>query len=317
LLYHQQVMKNEFINRIYNDGETIRQQFLENRTQPIYNFKTGFDWHPNESNTFTFSGLFNYRSYNDLGDLMYLNSLTGERIRLWLYDELEVNQTIFATISHKYSFQQPGHVLASSFNYSFRRKDEKFRFENYQPGIVGTDTTMLIADENIFDLTVDYDLPLKAGRLEMGTKQRARIFPNLITFTPGISSILDPNLDGTAEYREWLSAVYGNYIYEKRKLELEAGLRVEYVSVDYLVDPNHAIYESDGFNYFEPFPSVRASFYVSPLSNFSVFYNRRVDRPEERNLRVFPTYADPEILMIGNPTLIPQFTNTVELGYKR
>jgi outer membrane receptor protein involved in Fe transport len=317
LLYHQQMMKNEFIDRIYDNGERIRQQFLENRTQPIYNFKTGIDWHPNESNSITFSGLFNYRAYNDLGDLIYFNSQTGERVRLWLYDELEVNQTLFATITHKYSFKQPGHVLTNSFNYSFRRKDEAFDFENRQVEFFGTDTTMLIADENIFDLTMDYDKPLKSGRLEMGTKQRARIFPNLITFKPGINSILDPALDGTAEYREWLSAFYGNYIYERKHLELEAGLRVEYISVNYLVDPNHAVYESDGFSYFEPFPSLRASYFINDLSNFSLFYNRRVDRPEERNLRVFPTYADPEILMIGNPTLVPQFTQTVEVGYKR
>jgi outer membrane receptor protein involved in Fe transport len=245
--------------------------------------------------------------------------MEGNRLRLWQYYENEVNQTLFATVTHKHSFNQPGHSLTSSFNYSFRRKDEVFNFTNqlYNPASRGTDTTGLIADENIFDLTVDYSKPFKTGRLELGTKQRARIFPNDIYFKPGENSILDPGLAGSAEYREMLSAIYGTYIYELKKFELEAGLRVEYANVDYLVDPNHSVYKSTGFDYIDPFPSVRATWLISDRSRVSVFYNRRVDRPEEKNLRTFPTYASPEILSMGNPNLQPQFTQSVELGFRQ
>ena len=145
----------------------------------------------------------------------------------------------------------------------------------------------------------------------------ARIFPNDIVFTPGVNSILDPGLAGTAEYREYMSAAYANYVYELKSLELEAGLRAEYSKIDYLVDPNHSVYESDGFDYFGLFPNVRASWLITDNSRLTGFYNRRVDRPSESMLRVFPTYADPEILNIGNPTLIPQYTQSFELGYRR
>jgi outer membrane receptor protein involved in Fe transport len=312
------MMKNEFTLRTYDNGERVNQQFLENRTQPIYNVKAGIDYNPNKKNAFTFSMLFNYREYTDLGDIAYDNT-NGERMRLWQYFENEVNQTLFATITHKHSFDQPGHSLTSSFNYSFRRKDEVFNFTNkqYNPNFIGTDTTGLLADENIFDLTVDYSKPLKTGRLELGTKQRARIFPNNIYFKPGDNSILDPTLAGNAEYREMLSAVYGTYIYELKKFELEAGLRLEYAKVDYLVDPNHSVYKSTGFDYIDPFPSVRATWLVNDNSRVSVFYNRRVDRPEEKQLRTFPTYASPEILVMGNPNLQPQFTQSVELGFRQ
>lgn len=318
LLYHKQMMKNEFTLRSYDNGDKVLQQFLENRTQPIYNIKAGIDYNPNNRNAFTFSTLFNYREYTDLGDLPYDDS-NGNRMRLWQYYENEVNQTLFATVTHKHSFNQPGHSLTSSFNYSFRRKDEVFNFTNeeFNPALTGTDTTGLVADEHIFDLTVDYTKPLKSGRFEIGTKQRARNFPNDIYFKPGQNSILDPTLSGSAEYREWLSAVYGTYIYELKKFELEAGLRVEYANVDYLVDPNHSVYKSTGFDYIDPFPNVRATWLINDRSRLSVFYNRRVDRPEEKELRTFPTYASPEILSMGNPNLQPQFTQSVELGYRQ
>ena len=312
------MMKNEFTQRTYDNGDVVNQQFLENRKQPIYNIKAGVDYNPNKRNTFTFSTLFNYREYTDLGDIPYDN-IDGSRMRLWQYYENEVNQTLFATVTHKHSFNQPGHSLTSSFNYSFRRKDEVFNFTNelYNPSKIGTDTTGLVADEHIFDLTVDYSKPLKTGRLEVGTKQRARNFPNDIYFKPGTNSILNPGLAGSAEYREWLSAVYGTYIYEHKKFELEAGLRIEYANVDYLVDPNHSVYESTGFDYIDPFPSVRATWLISDNSRISAFYNRRVDRPSEKELRTFPTYASPEILSMGNPNLQPQFTQSVELGFRQ
>ncbi len=48
----------------------------------------------------------------------------------------------------------------------------------------------------------------------------------------------------------------------------------------------------------------------------SVFYNRRVDRPDEVNIRIFPKYDDAEIIKVGNPGLQPQFTNSFEFGFK-
>lgn len=62
---------------------------------------------------------------------------------------------------------------------------------------------------------------------------------------------------------------------------------------------------------------MRATWLISDRSRVSVFYNRRVDRPEEKNLRTFPTYASPEILSMGNPNLQPQFTQSVELGFRQ
>jgi hypothetical protein len=46
------------------------------------------------------------------------------------------------------------------------------------------------------------------------------------------------------------------------------------------------------------------------------FYNRRVDRPNEVDIRIFPKYDDAEIIKVGNPALSPQFTNSVELSLK-
>jgi outer membrane receptor protein involved in Fe transport len=316
LLWHKKITRNEFIVREYSDGEEVEQQFLENRTQPIYNIKVGLDWKLNDRNDLTVFGLYNLRAYTDLGDIPYLSRGQGTLLRLWQYYEYEANKTLQGSISHRYKFRQPGHKIESALNYSFRSKEEVFYFSDLRMGQIGTDTTTLLADENIVDLTVDYSKPLKKGRYETGLKGRTRIFPNQIDFIPGENSILDLSLQGSAEYREWLYAFYGNYVFEAAKFSLEGGLRAEYAQVDYLVDPNHGTYSSDGYNYLEFFPSFRMGFRLSDKSNLSLFYNRRVDRPEEKNLRVFPQYSDPEVLPLGNPGLQPQFTQSFEVSHK-
>ena len=48
-------------------------------------------------------------------------------------------------------------------------------------------------------------------------------------------------------------------------------------------------------------------------NSLSVFYNRRIDRPGEPELRIFPKYDDPELLKAGNPYLRPQFTRVYSI----
>lgn len=88
------------------------------------------------------------------------------------------------------------------------------------------------------------------------------------------------------------------------------------MNLEYDVDPNHNTYQSDGYNYFQPFPNARLTYKINDRNRLSVFFNRRVDRPDEVDIRIFPKYDDAEIIKVGNPALRPQFTNSVELGYK-
>lgn len=316
LLSKRSLNKNEFIQRIYNDGETINQQFLENRTQTAYTIKTGMDWFINDKNILTIAALFSREAHIDRGELPYLDANTGERIRLWNYWEDEKNTSINFSSMYEKKYEQPGKKLQIGLNYTFHREDELFLFKNEQFGMTGNDATFLIADENVTDFTLDYTKPLSNGKLELGSKIRWRYIPTYMEFRPGVNSVLDSGADGWANYNEWINAVYGNYIYGKNNWELEAGLRVEYANLNYEVIPNHNTYESDGYSYVQPFPNVRLSYNLSKNQKFSIFYNRRVDRPDEQDLRIFPKYDDPEILKTGNPALRPQFSQSVELGSK-
>ena len=316
-LYTETLNKNEFTTRTYDDGTVINQQMKRNRNTNFFNSKAGFDWFINDKNSFTVSGLYGNESINDYGDQPFYSGNSGEQLRLWQFLEDEVLTAVMGTAAYEHKFDQPGHKVNIGFNYTFDRENEKYFFTNTRPDYSTKEDFHLIADQKVADFTIDYTKPMKHGLLETGFKFRKRTIPTNMQFHPSATnSVLDTGADGLATYKETIPAIYGNYTYEVKQLEAEIGMRVELVDLQYQVDPNHNTYQSEGYDYVQPFPNARVTYKVNDHNKFSAFYNRRVDRPDEGDIRIFPKYDDSEIIKVGNPALNPQFTNSFELGYR-
>jgi outer membrane receptor protein involved in Fe transport len=315
-LYTETLNKNEFVTRNYSDGTVIRQQTKRNRNTQFTNEKAGFDWNMSEHDQLTVSGLFGSEKIIDHGDEPFFNASLDTRSRLWQFLEDELKTTVMASAAYQHKFKEAGRLFNLGFNYTFHRENEKYFFDNILPTYTGHDAFKLLSDEQVFDLNADYIRPLKYGRIETGLKFRKRDIPTNMQFYPGINSPLDTNAGGVATYKEIIPAVYGTYVFESKKVEAEIGLRVEYVDLQYQVNPNHNTYKSNGYAYTQPFPTLRLGYKFNDRNKLSLFYNRRVDRPNEVDIRIFPKYDDAEIIKVGNPALKPQFTNSFELGYK-
>jgi outer membrane receptor protein involved in Fe transport len=135
-------------------------------------------------------------------------------------------------------------------------------------------------------------------------------------FRPGQNSQIDSAAGGWAKYRERIPALYGNYVLESERIELEGGVRLERVHLNYDVNPDHNTYKSDGYRYVRPFPNVRAAWKLDDTRKLSLFFNRRVDGPNEVDIRNFPKYDEPELIEVGNPALQPQYSTSAEVGDK-
>lgn len=315
-LYTETLNKNEYVTRTYDDGTIINHQVKRNRNTHFTTLKTGIDWNYNQNNSLGFSALYGSEKIIDNGDEPFFNSDYSLRLRLWQFLEDELKTTIMTSALYQHKFKGAGHVLNAGLNYTFHREDEKYFFDNTTPVFTGKDAFKLLSDENVFDLNIDYIRPLKSGRFETGFKFRNRVITTNMQFYPGINSPIDADAGGKASYEESIPAIYGNYIFENYKIEAEVGMRVEYMDLEYEVNPNHPVYKTDGYSYLEPFPTVRLAYKINDNHKLSIFYNRRVDRPNEVDIRIFPKYDDAEIIKVGNPGLRPQFTNSVEIGYK-
>ena len=315
-LYTQTLNKNEYVTRTYSDGTIINSQLKRNRNTNFLTTKAGADWSIDEQNMITISGMYGSEKIIDRGDQPFFNSDFSKRLRLWQFLEDELKTTAMATAAYQHRFKDAGHLLNVGFNYTFHREDEKYFYDNQLPASTGTDAFKLLSDEQVYDFNVDYIKPLKYGRIETGVKLRNRNIPTNMIFIPGANSVLDIDAGGRATYKELIPALYGSYVFESKKWEAELGVRLEYVSIEYDVNPNHNTYKSDAYNYTQPFPNLRVAYKINDNNKLSIFYNRRVDRPNEVDIRIFPKYDDAEIIKVGNPALRPQFTNSVELGYK-
>jgi outer membrane receptor protein involved in Fe transport len=318
VLRQRKLPNNEFTFRSYEDGRQTASQVPENRTQTQYILSAGFDWDLNSANTLRFSTLLDYESHIDTAQIRYRNLLSQQTYRYWHWKEDEVTGYFNLRLDFQHRFEEAGHELNLSGQFTRGWEDEQYFLNDSNALRIAHDTTHIIAPENTSVFLLDYVKPLRSGKLEAGTKFQLRSLPVSYAIGRGPQSVIAPGLGAWSDWGETILAAYLNYLLERKHLDIEAGLRAEQVFVYYDIDPANIYYpQNDAYDYFQVYPNIRISPKLNEWNQLSIFYNRRVDRPGEPQLRIFPKYDDPELLKVGNPYLRPQFTQTVELAYKR
>tara|TARA_B100002049_G_scaffold236741_1_gene224380 strand:- start:1484 stop:3895 length:2412 start_codon:yes stop_codon:yes gene_type:complete len=317
IILQEALPNNEFTSRYYDDGRNIISQVPENRRQFRSIITGGVDYEISENDNITFSGMFDREKHIDTSQVAFINLDNNVRNRLYTWKEDEVTSFINAAVNYEHKFKQPGHKLSVNAQYTRGLEDESYFLNDSSTVRIGRDMTNIKAIEHTSSFSTDYARALSNGRIELGAKARFRRLPVDYTIERGNQSIIYPSLGDFSEWRENLFAAYGNYLLEKENFDIEAGLRAEQTDVSYQLDPENIYYDSnDNYNYFEFFPSVRFTYKLNNKNKLSAFYNRRIDRPGEPELRIFPKYDDPELLKVGNPYLRPQFTNSFELAHR-
>ena len=308
---------NEFTTRNYTDGVSILSQIPENRMQTHYLVKGGLDWQINERNSFLVSGVYDFENHVDKADVGFFNQENMERNRRWQWHEHETTGLANVTGTFTHQFVNPGQELKATLQYTRGWENEKYFLNETSSYRVGGDTTHVIAKEHVTQLTVDYIQPTSNGRIEAGAKGQVRRLPVTYDVYKGDKSVIYPGLGDWSDWGEDIAALYANWVMETSKIDLELGLRGEYTRIFYDISPDNIYYPSnDKYEYWKLYPNVRLTWRINDLNRVSAFYNRRIDRPGEAELRIFPKYDDPELLKVGNPYLRPQFTHNFELAYK-
>jgi outer membrane receptor protein involved in Fe transport len=318
LMLQDDLPNNEFTTRFYDDGRVIESQVPENREQYIYTIRLGSDFAINDRNTITASGVHNYEHHIDVAQVPFILQQTGQRERFWFWREDEGTGFTNANLDFTHRFAAPGHEIGVNLQFTRGKEDEAY-FLNEESRIrVGTDDTHIVAIENTLPLSIDYTRPLPTGRLELGTKVQRRWIPVTYTVRRGVQSVIYPGLGDFSDWDENIFAGYANLIRITPQYTLEGGVRVEETQVAYVIPQENIYYPgSDEYDYFGVFPNAKLTLNLSARNRLTAAYNRRVDRPGEPELRIFPKYDDPEILKVGNPFLRPQFTNAYEIGFAR
>jgi outer membrane receptor protein involved in Fe transport len=318
VLIQEKLPNNEFTTRYYDNGNVIVSQVPENRKQTHYILKGGVNYVFDDENSLSFSSIYDWESHVDTSQVAYINELTNERNRYISWNEEEITGYINVMLNYKHKFNQTGHYLETSAQYSQGWEDETY-FINDSSSVRqdGRDITSILATEHTSSVKVDYVKPLASGRFESGMKFQGRDLPVEYEQIRGENSVLYPGLGTYSKWKEDIYAAYIDWVHEKENYSIEAGLRAEYTDVRYSIDPANIYYnQNDAYDYFKLFPNVRVSYKLNNKNSISVFYNNRVDRPGEPELRIYPKSDDQELVKVGNPYLRPQFTQSGEIGYK-
>ena len=318
LTLQDRLPNNEFTTRFYDDGRVIESQVPENREQYIYTIRGGSDLTLNSSNTLTLSGVHNYEHHVDIAQVPFILQPAGQFERLWFWREDEGTGFTNANADLTHRFGAPGHELGVNLQFTRGKEDEAYFLNEESPVRVGTDDTHIIAIENTLPLSIDYTRPLPTGRFELGTKLQRRWIPVSYTVRRGVQSVIYEGLGEASDWDENIVAGYANLVRITPRYTLEGGLRLEETQVSYVIPKENIYYlGSDKYDYFGVYPNAKLTVNLTTTNRLTAAYNRRVDRPGEPELRIFPKYDDPEILKVGNPFLRPQFTNAYEMGFAR
>lgn len=169
-----------------------------------------------------------------------------------------------------------------------------------------------------FNAWADYTNPLftKNGKLSVGAKTQYFSFNSqnsATTDSNGRPSVVDSNLRIIYEYTQQINAAYVNWSDQLNKFSYQLGLRVEDATYRGTYENRSKADVSNNFR--NLFPTVFFSYQLNPNNAIMLNYSRRTNRPGFMQLLPYLDLSNPSAVSTGNPGLLPEFINSVELSY--
>ncbi|MFB9078568.1 TonB-dependent receptor domain-containing protein [Flavobacterium procerum] len=217
-----------------------------------------------------------------------------------------------------HKFDKEGQTLAFDFEY----ETSKFRSNQFQ----SADNTASSATVNdrrgfipsqlkVFSGKIDFVNPIKEKQsLEWGFKGSIKNNdnPSVYEYNENNQWLIDFNSTNHFEYNEQIYAAYINYKYQLDKLNIQGGLRSEYTAIDINQKTLNETHKDDYLNWF---PSISLKYELTSSHSVHASYSKRINRPSQFDLNPFRFYDDSFNYSQGNPNLVPEITNAMEIGY--
>ncbi len=310
---------NRFGNRII-DGTVTRTEENTNQLTKLISdntshlIKIGVDYFIDDKNTFSA-----YTNQN-----LFKNSLTGSK-DITFYDDISLNfsqlDDVFRKKNNatyntdfKHNFVKEGHNIELEFDYNELESedDNGFGFTGNSPL---NDYGETIEDSRTnTTINLDYVNPISENsKLEIGVETRLRRTDNTYNTT-------NVNLNNSGfSYNRDIYSFYTTWSQNLEKWSYNLGLRLEDYSVDALfaqADGNTDVFKNDLFNIY---PSGFLKFTPDKEggNSYQFSFSKRIDRPSLNQINPIRQISTPQIIIVGNQSLNPQFTNSIELNYSR
>ncbi|CAN5279078.1 TonB-dependent receptor [soil metagenome] len=290
-----------------------------------HNFNTTVDFKRNDRDLFSNVLAMNRRNSNDQSVNAY-TELSGDRSLIEQYVRPRNMETkgfmVDYTTAFRRTFEPRRHELSTELR--FNRQDDDDRTILWRQAVAGdegqsrTEMESRNTESLTNSLTAQLDYTRSYGertKLETGYKGNAKWLNRDYTVLEdetGSGTWTPSDLSNAFELDEQVHAVYGVLSQGVGKWELQAGLRAEQATRDFMLAS-----ENFPYSYGSLFPSAVASYKPGEASQIKLAYSRRVRRPGTQELNPFPVFFDVHNVFIGNPRLNPEYTDALELSYNR
>lgn len=242
-------------------------------------------------------------------------------------NKIEVKQRM-ASGGGQLNYKNKNNVTADfSIDYLLYAHDEDAFMNNEMvypvPKAVNRDTLTgdLEAGISIYSFQGDFSKPWgDKWKLSAGAKYTRVAIDNSALYTRRGASGEEINhaLSKATNHNEQIGAAYFQMNGHFGKINLHGGARAEHTRVSGVRHPPEKTADSFSYddNYFQLFPVFTAQYQFPRTGNtISLLYNRRIARPNYRDLSPFNYIWDEYTRSTGNPELKPELVNNTELAY--
>jgi outer membrane receptor protein involved in Fe transport len=324
-------------NKNFGDGESFRNNFFgtpnsdvtqttHNNIEGIFaNGRAGIDYLMDNRNTLTLSTNYTRGKFNPSDDITTTTDFfdpAGARKSTYIRksDQDRNFRNLGATIQFKHLFPKKGAEWTADANYNRVRfrggSDYETSFDN---GFKSLENQLAIGRSQYATIQTDFINPItEKTKIDGGIRASGRFNRNdnmnmrkdaLTNNWVAVKQISDHY-----EFQDMVFAAYSQMSHQRGKWGIQAGLRAEsslYRGALTDLDSSFAIIYPISL-----FPSLFLTRKLNESDNLQLAYSRRVNRPNFFQNLPFTDFTDSLNLRRGNPGLLPEFTNNIELTYQ-
>lgn len=299
----------------YNFGYVNRpgvnnQDFIFTNDNESHLFKIGADIYLDDKNTLSLYTTQNWFDSNASGRAIITDN-NGDLIEHSPNTQTNESHNQAYNVNFKHDFEKEGHNI--EFEANFSKNDtpsflENRFLENSQPDYFND----INNKRKSTLLNLDYTNPIsKNGKLELGLEYR-------VNNTDNTNLTTQANFNNSSfSYDRDIYSAYANYGHKFGKLTMQLGARLEQYKIKGVFNQEGEPTETVTDDIFSVYPSAFLTYNPSEKNQFQLSYSKRVDRPGIQQVNPIREWSTPLITSVGNPDLVPQFTNSVEFNYTR
>jgi outer membrane receptor protein involved in Fe transport len=318
-------MNHESERKYFSEGVLIKDQMVNGSGQFSrggQGFKAGIEYNINNKSSISLGGRYGDRKFNRPMNAFYNDYYPLLDQNTYYKSEnsgKSSDQFYNLNLDYIYNINPNGHQLSVSAYYSGSKENDPSLTEQDTTDAAGkilqkyTQRVDEVGDESEFRFKTDYTLPInEKTKLEAG-------FQAQIENTSATHRLFQNNIENMGQYDELdfsqnINAAYVTFSSATKLFEYQVGIRLE--------NENRTVTQVNSnddvkINRIDPFPTIHISKKLPWDLQAQASYTRRISRPRSWSLSPLRRYMDPQNIRVGDPGLLPEFTDAYELNVQK